>query len=148
MNNNIKAFHHFAIKAQDFDKTVAFYRTLNFEVVHNWSLPQFNLKRCVMLKNTGFNCYIEICDRNADFPTQGRKKKHEEDYTETALLHICFTVLDAQKAYDDAISNGAKPLSGKETLQLINNTKKVQVTNSLVYSPNGEVIEFLESVLF
>ncbi|WP_271336118.1 hypothetical protein [Flavobacterium azizsancarii] len=31
MNNNIIGFHHFAIKAQDFEKTVQFYETLNFE---------------------------------------------------------------------------------------------------------------------
>lgn len=148
MNDNIKGLHHFAIKAQDFNKTVQFYNTLNFEVVHDWSLPKFKLEKCVMMKNTGFDCYIEICDRNADFPTQGRKRTAGEDYVESALLHICFTVLDAKKAYEDAINNGARPLSKKETLQLKNATRSIQVSNSLVYSPNGEVIEFLESVSF
>lgn len=97
------------------------------------------------MKNTAFDCYIEICDRNADFPTQGRKRKEGERYVENALLHIYFSVKDAQKAYHHAISNGATPLSEKTTLQLHNTAKSVQVSNSLVYSPNGEVIEFLES---
>lgn len=148
MNNNIKGFHHFAIKAQDFDKTVAFYKTLHFRTVHNWSLPEFRLERCVMLKNTQFDCYIEICDRNAVFPTQGRQRKSGEEYVENALLHICFMVEDAQKAFDEAIKNGAKALSSKETLKLSSSSKQVEVSNSLVYSPNGEVIEFLEHVVF
>lgn len=148
MNNNITGFHHFAIKAQDFERTVQFYETLNFEIVHSWSLPEFNLEKCVMLKNKGFDCYIEICDNNADFPTQGRKRKQGDPYVENSLLHICFTVVDAKKAYDEAIENGAKPLSAKETLELKDRRKSVTVSNSLVYSPNGEVIEFLESVVF
>lgn len=148
MNNNIKGFHHFAIKAKDIERTVQFYETLNFEVTHSWSLPEFNLEKCVMMKNKAFDCYIEICDSNANFPTQGRKRKQGDPYVENSLLHICFTVADAKKAYDEAIENGAKPLSAKETLALRNQGKNVTVSNSLVYSPNGEVIEFLESVVF
>ena len=148
MNNNIKGFHHFAIKAQDFDKTVQFYNTLNFEIVHSWSLPEFNLQRCVMMKNKAFECCIEICDRNAAFPTEGRKREEGDPHIENALLHVCFIVDDAKKAYDEAIENGATTLSEKETLSLKNAQKAITVSNSLVYSPNGEVIEFLESVVF
>lgn len=148
MNNNIKGFHHFALKAHDIEKTIAFYKTLNFEITHSWSLPEFNLEKCVMMKNTGFECYIEICDYNANFPTQGRKRKQGDPYIENSLLHICFTVTDARKAYTEAIENGARPLSQKETLELKNNGKTITVSNSLVYSPNGEVIEFLETVTF
>lgn len=148
MHDNIIGFHHFAIKAQDFNATVAFYAALGFEVLHQWSLPQFNLKQCAMLRHKAFNCHIEICDRDADFPGQGRKHIPGEDYVQGALLHICFTVKDAKAAYASAISFGAKPLSVRETLRLDNNGKSITVSNSLVYSPNGEVIEFLEAVSF
>lgn len=148
MNNNIKGFHHFAVKAQNVDETIEFYRTLNFEITHSWSLPQFNLEKCVMMKNKAFDCYIEICDNNADFPTQGRKRIPGDPYIENALLHICFTVEDAEKAFNEAVKNGAKPLSVKETLELENLGKRVKVSNSLVYGLNGEVIEFLETVSF
>lgn len=148
MDSNITGFHHFAIKAQHFLETVAFYETLNFEVVHTWSLPEFNLEKCVMMKNTAFDCYIEICDHNADFPTQGRKREQNEAFVENAIMHLCFSVKDAELAYNNAIKNGAKPLSEKETIDLVNNIKCVTVKNSLVYSPNGEVIEFLETVAF
>lgn len=142
----IKGFHHFAIKAQDFEGTVKFYESLQFEVVHSWSLPEFNLKQCVMMRNKFFDCHIEICDKDADFPSQGRKHKQGEEYVQNSLLHICFTVADAAAAFEHAIKNGAEPLSQKEILQLRSEYKSVKVANSLVYSPNGEVIEFLEEI--
>lgn len=144
----IKGFHHFAIKAQDFQATLNFYQSLHFEIVHSWSLPEFNLKQCVMMRNKYFDCYIEICDQNADFPSQGRKHQPGEEYVQNSIMHLCFTVNDAQQAYEEAIANGAKPLSGKEVLELHSQNRSVTVANSLVYSPNGEVIEFLEEAVF
>jgi glyoxylase I family protein len=49
LKDNIVGFHHLSIKAQDFDKTIGFYGNLGFIVVHEWSLPEFNLERCAML---------------------------------------------------------------------------------------------------
>ncbi|WP_103866735.1 hypothetical protein [Aquimarina sp. I32.4] len=73
MKNNLLSFHHYSIKAYDFEKTIEFYNQLGFQSVHHWSLPEFDLKRCEMLYNEVANTYIEICDRDANFPTQGRK---------------------------------------------------------------------------
>lgn len=149
LTENITAFHHVSIKAQDFDNTVLFYRQLGFEVVHDWSLPDFNLEKCAMLHNKKINYYLEICDKNSDIPTQGRKRDEEDEYVENALLHICFTVKNAEEAMEKALEHGAKDLSeGVFQLDLINKYKSVHVKNSLVYSPNGEVIEFLENVDF
>lgn len=72
-------------------------------------------------------------------------------YVENALQHICFMVRDAQLAANLAISYGAQPLT--EVLNIIELVgvgfnKNIQVKNTLVYSPNGEVIEFLESLDF
>lgn len=146
---NITAFHHVSIKAQDFDETVSFYKKLGFEMVHDWPLPDFNLEKCAMLHHKNINYYLEICDKNSDIPTQGRKRKDNDEYIENALLHICFTVKDAEKARIKAIEYGAKDLSeGVFQLDLINKNKTISVRNSLVYSPNGEVIEFLENVNF
>lgn len=144
----IKGFHHFAIKAQDFESTVKFYESLHFEIVHSWSLPEFNLKQCVMMRNKFFDCHLEICDQDADFPSQGRKHKKGEPYVQNSILHICFTVEDSAVAFEHALKNGAVPLSKKEALELKSRHKTIKVANSLVYSPNGEVIEFLEEVNF
>ncbi|MBD3905655.1 hypothetical protein [Chryseobacterium muglaense] len=64
-------------------------------------------------------------------------------------MHICFTVENAENAREEALKSGAKDLSkGVFEISLANEKKSVEVRNSLVYSPNGEVIEFLEKVKF
>lgn len=92
------------------------------------------------------NVYVEICDKDANMPTQGRRRQESEPYVENALLHICFIVEDASVAYEDAIRYGAKHLSQSDEIDLfdIYTGKLIRARNSLVYSPNGEVIEFLE----
>ena len=143
---NIIGFHHFNIKAQNVEETVSFYQALGFEEVHSWSLPDFNIKQCIMLFHPAANVYLEICDRDANMPTQGRKRLDGEEYVENAILHVCFTVKSAEQAYKFAIRNGAKPLIESNSIELVNpkNSINLRVTNSLVYSPNGEVIEFIE----
>lgn len=149
LSQNIVGFHHVAIKAQKFEETIAFYQKLGFETVHNWSLPEFNLEKCSILHNKVIDYYLEICDKSADFPTQGRKRKDDDEYIENSLLHICFVVKDAEVARQQAIKWGAKDLSnGVFQLDLSNKIKTINARNSLVYSPNGEVIEFLEKVDF
>ncbi|KKO89549.1 glyoxalase [Sphingobacterium sp. Ag1] len=149
LKDNIVGFHHLSIKAQDFDKTIGFYENLGFIIVHEWSLPEFNLERCAMLFNASIGYYLEICDKNATIPTQGRRRIEGEEYVENALLHMCFTVEDAEDARIQAIAHGAQDLSdGVFQLILSQGKKDVFVRNSLVYSPNGEVIEFLERVDF
>lgn len=149
LKDNIIGFHHLSIKAQDFDGTITFYGKLGFKIVHEWSLPEFNLERCAMLFNASIGYYLEICDKNAAIPTQGRRRQEGDEYVENALLHLCFTVADAEDARIQAIAHGAQDLSGSVfQLTLRQDTKEVTVRNSLVYSPNGEVIEFLEQVDF
>jgi len=146
-NCGIIGIHHIAIRAEDFEGTVQFYtEVLGFSVGHTWSLPEFNLRQAAMLKSPDGNSYIEIYDNEADIPAQGRKKKPEEAFVQTALLHLCLTVEDSKKAYDLAIEGGAKPCHEPMVLHLGN--PAITVHNSLVYSPNGEVIEFLERVDF
>ncbi len=149
LQDNIIGFHHYSLKAENMDLTIKFYESLGFKVLHSWSLPDFNLKKCVMMHNRKINAYIEICDKNANMPSQGRKRNTDEELVENSILHICFVVKDAGKARVEALKNGAKDLSeGLFEIDLSNDNKNINVRNSLVYSPNGEVIEFLESVSF
>ncbi|GAA3631757.1 VOC family protein [Flavivirga jejuensis] len=149
LSDNIIAFHHYAIKAQNFQTTINFYEKLGFSLVHDWSLPEYNLKKGAILYSLKTNTYIEVFDKNAEIPTQGRKRGEDEEFIENSILHICFVVKDAEKARISAIEAGAKDLSGGVlNIDLLNIRKKVNVTNSIVFSPNGEVIEFLEHVSF
>ena len=149
LSENITRFHHYSLKVNDFDVVLRFYKSLGFEEVHSWSLPSFQLKKGMMIYNQKINCYIELFDRDAAIPTQGRKRESEDDFVENAILHICFVVKDAHLARIEAMKNGALDLSeGVLELDLIGENNSVSVRNSLVYSPNGEVIEFLEEVKF
>lgn len=141
--NNISGLHHIAIRAKNFDTTLKFYvEGMGFSLSHSWDLPAFNLKRAAMLESADGNSYIELYDEEADIPAQGRKKKTGEEFVQTALLHICMRVADCEAAYHQALGAGAKPYIEPMLLSLGNPV--VTVRNSLVYSPNGEVIEFLE----
>lgn len=144
--NNIIGFHHFNIKAQNFDETVNFYKSIGFKQIHSWSLPHFNITNCTMMFHPKAGTYLEICDRDADMPTLGRRRQKNEEYIENAILHICFSVKSAEYAYAFAIEQGAKPLSKSSSIELVDpkNGNTLHVINSLVYSPNGEVIEFIE----
>lgn len=143
---NIRGFHHIAIKAEDFDSTELFYSKLGFTKVHSWRLKEFNINKCVMMFHPEAAMYIEICDRDARMPTQGRPRKEGEEYVESALMHICFFVDNADQAYQEAIKAGATSLNGSNKIALVNDSgNKLEVVNSLVYSPNGEVIEFIET---
>jgi len=143
----LSGLHHIAIRAEDFDQTVGFYTgVLGYTIGHTWSLPEFNLKQAAMLKSPDGLSYIEIYDRAADIPAQGRKKQEEEEFVQTALLHICLTVKDSKIAYEMAIAGGATSCHTPMVLQV--GHPAITVHNSLVYSPNGEVIEFLEQVDF
>ncbi|KIO78503.1 glyoxalase [Pedobacter lusitanus] len=143
----VYGLHHIAIRAENFDQTVSFYtEILGYTIGHTWSLPEFNLKQGAMLKSPDGQSYIEIYDREADIPAQGRKKQDREEFVQTALLHICLTVKDSKLAYELAIAGGATSCHEPMTLHL--GSPAITVHNSLVYSPNGEVIEFLEPADF
>lgn len=149
LSDNITAFHHYSIKVIDFDKTLKFYEALGFKEVHSWSLPTFQLKKGMMIYSEKINTFIELFDKDADIPTQGRKRKENEEFVENSILHLCFTVKNATLAREEALKSGAKDLSqGVFEIKLANHQKSINVRNSLVYSPNGEVIEFLENVNF
>lgn len=145
--SKIKGLHHLAIRARDFEKTIAFYTTaLDFSVSHTWALPAFNLKQAAMLKSWDGHTFLEIFDASAAVPMEGRPAQDGEPIRTGALLHLAMSVDDAEAAYRRCLLAGAKPCIEPMTLSLGN--PAVNVRNSLVYSPNGEVIEFLEGLPF
>lgn len=145
--HRISGIHHIAIRAKDFEATLAFYtQALGFNLRHCWSLPEFNLERGAMLQSADGHSYIELYDEHADIPAQGRKRLPGEPLVQTALLHICLTTDDAAAVFHHAVAHGATPCLAPMELEL--GKPAVRVKNALVYSPNGEVIEFLEPVVF
>ncbi|WP_316802580.1 VOC family protein [Pedobacter nototheniae] len=142
-NHNVLGLHHIAIRAKDFDRTLNFYtQGLGFTVSHSWTLPEFNIKQACMLKSADGDSYIEIFDYQANAPTQGQKANGDEEIKTGSLLHFALNVVDAKLAFNQAIDAGGQECVKPMVLQL--GKPAVEVKNALVYSPNGEVIEFLE----
>jgi glyoxylase I family protein len=138
-------FHHVAIRAADFDATIAFYtKGLGFAVRFGFSVPG-RIDRAAFI-DVGDGRYIEVFGQGSTVQAEGRRRRPDEEPTEGALLHFCLRVGDVEASYAKALAAGAtsriKPrtatLSGED-----GTTAEVRI--AFVNGPNGEVIEFLES---
>lgn len=144
---HVKGFAHIAVQAKDYQGTIDFYiKALGFKKGHEWSLPSFRIKEASMLISPDRRTCIEVFDHGAEIPAQGKKARTEEEIAHGALLHIAFYVDDAEEMYKRAIAYGAKPCIPPDELTL--GEPPLTVKNSLVYSPNGEVIEFINDTDF
>ncbi|MGP7816577.1 VOC family protein [Niallia sp. 01092] len=144
---SVNGLAHIAIQAKNYKTTIDFYtKALGFKVGHHWSLPSFQIKEAAMLVSPDQRSCIEIFDSEAVIPAQGKKALSEEDIAYGALLHVAFYVDNAEEMYQKALAHGAKAYIEPNQLSL--GEPPLVVKNALVYSPNGEVIEFMEDIDF
>ncbi|MBB2150618.1 VOC family protein [Pedobacter gandavensis] len=99
-----------------------------------------------MLKSWDGQTFIEVFDAEAAVPMQGEAAKLTEQVKTGALLHLAMRVENAEAAYTRCLLAGASPCI--EPMSLLLGNPALPVRNALVYSPNGEVIEFLEGQPF
>lgn len=146
--SKIRGLHHLAIRAKDFEKTIQFYITaLDFSICHTWALPAFNIKQAAMLKSWDGHTFIEVFDADAAVAMEGAAALAEEPVKTGALLHLAMSVDNAEMAYERCLMAGASPCIAPMGISL-GTAPAIDVRNALVYSPNGEVIEFLEGQPF
>ncbi|AUS28973.1 MULTISPECIES: VOC family protein [Paenibacillus] len=144
---SVKGLAHVAIQARDYQATIAFYtEVLGFKRGHHWSLPSFRIQEASMLISPDQRTCLEIFDNDAVIPAQGKKAASEQDIAHGALLHLAFYVDNVDEIYQKALVHGARTFV--EPNQLTLGEPPLVVTNALVHSPNGEVIEFIEDVDF
>ncbi|MBE3647425.1 VOC family protein [Paenibacillus polymyxa] len=144
---SVKGLAHVAIQARDYQATMAFYtEVLGFKRGHHWSLPSFRIQEASMLISPDQRTCLEIFDNDAVIPAQGKKAASEQDIAHGALLHLAFYVDNVDEIYQKALVHGARTFV--EPNQLTLGEPPLLVTNALVHSPNGEVIEFIEDVDF
>lgn len=137
------AFHHVALRATDFDRTVKFYTEgLGFRVHYEFAVPG-RIDRAAFV-DVGDGRYIEIFGPDSTVQSEGRRRQPGEDRTEGALLHFCLRVADAEAAYARALAAGAEPRVAPRT-STFNRDPLVEVRIAFVTGPEGEVIEFLQS---
>ena len=124
-------FHHVALRASDYDATLAFYATgLGFERAYGWGEPG---NRAAMLA-VGDGNYIEVFEGSGE----------GGEIPEGALLHYAVRAADAAASYERAIAAGATTVSEPRTLA-IQGDRVVTVHIAFVKGLDGEVIEFFQN---
>ena len=137
------AFHHVALRATDFDRTVKFYTEgLGFKVHYEFAVPG-RIDRAAFL-DAGDGRYIEIFGPDSTVQSEGRRRNPGEERTEGALLHFCLRVADTDAAYARALAAGAESRVAPRT-SILNQNPLVEVRIAFVTGPDGEAIEFLQS---
>lgn len=137
------AFHHVALRATDFDRTVKFYTEgLGFTVHFEFAVPG-RIDRAAFL-DAGDGRYVEIFGPDSTVQSEGRRREPGEDRTEGALLHFCLRVADTDAAYARALAAGAQSRVAPRVGQL-RSDPPVEVRIAFVTGPEGEVIEFFQS---
>ena len=124
-------FHHVAIRAFDFDKTIRFYTDgFGFSVRYSWGNDG---ERATMM-DMGDGNYLDIFE--------GRGAANE--IPEGGILHFALRVASCDDAYEAAISAGAMTVMEPADL-VVDGAYPVTIRIGFVRGFDGEVIEFFEN---
>jgi glyoxylase I family protein len=137
-------FHHVAIRATDFDRTVRFYTEgLGFSVRLEFAI-EGRIDRAAFL-DIGDGRYLEVFGPASTVQAEGRRRRHDEERTEGALLHFCVRVPDTEAAYARALAAGGRPRGIEPRTVVLRQDPLVEARIAFVTGPEGEVIELLQS---
>ncbi len=125
--------HHIALHASDFEKSYDFYtRVLGFKEFRRWKKDG---EITIALLDTGNGQYIELFSHG--------KERSFEDTQSGMYVHLALQVEDSVKAFERAVSCGAKSKMAPKIMELPSEPP-VPVVISFVYGPDGEEIEFFQ----
>ena len=133
-NNIIKGlgFHHIALKTNDFDKSVEFYKALGLTFVVGWGEDD---KRIAMFDiGDGGRFELFAGGNDEEFPTLGK------------YMHFAMCCDDVDEAYKTALAAGAKEMTPPKTVPLESYPEKIAIRIAFVYGPSGEQLEFFKQV--
>lgn len=132
-NPHAPGFHHVAIRARDFDRTVQFYQdAFGFRRHFGWGEPG---SRAAMM-DTGDGNYVEIFEGRGDEPIP-----------EGGILHMAFRTGDVDGAFAKAVAAGATPDIEPKTVTPVGQDYEVPFRIAFVKGLDGEVIEFFDSAV-
>jgi glyoxylase I family protein len=123
-------FHHVAMKVQDFEAAVQFYKTLGFTEKISWGEGN---GRAVML-DTGDGSYLEIFAGGSGEPKP-----------EGAVLHFALRTSNCDAALARARAAGAQVTMEPKSVDIPSRPAKTPVRIAFCKGPGGEVIEFFQN---
>ncbi len=129
--SKVTGFHHIALKAADFDKSVEFYKTLGLIERVRWGEDD---KRAIML-DMGDGGRIEI------FAGGNDKERIDERF-----LHLAFRADDVDAVYETALKAGAISKYAPYEASPADAVPDIKMRVAFVYGPDGELIEFFKEI--
>lgn len=133
MNEIIKGmgFHHIALKATNFERSLEFYKALGMKEKIRWGKGD---AKVVMLE-FGKNGCLELFAGGEE--SRGVDKR---------FYHLALSVSDVDAAYKIAVAAGAKPKNAPATVSPNNAVMLFTMRIAFVYGPDGEIIEFFKEL--
>ena len=131
----VKGFHHIAIKAEDFETTLAFYQGLGLARRIGWGTDG---NRAVMLDMGDGGC-IEIFEG-------GKKRECTADEANEHWLHLALKTDNVEEAYNTALALGATPRTEPITVSPDGSAPRIEMQVAFVYGPDGEIVEFFKEI--
>jgi catechol 2,3-dioxygenase-like lactoylglutathione lyase family enzyme len=120
-------FHHVALKAADFEGTVAFYEKLGMKYYTGWG------------KGDGRVAMLDFGDGGILEVFAGGSNAQAAD---PKYIHFALKVDDVDAAYAKALAIGAKEKSAPKVVPLDSAPVKLTLNCAFVYGPSGEEVEF------
>lgn len=136
MKNAVNGFHHIAIKASDFDKSLAFYKELGLVERVRWGEGD---NRAVML-NMGDGGLIELF-------AGGSVREKTADEANEHWMHLALKVDDVEYAYTTALDAGATARTAPMIVSPEGSEPAMRMHIAFVYGPDGEIIEFFKELI-
>ncbi len=133
-NNVIKGmgFHHMALYASDFDKSLAFYQKLGMTVYTAWGEGDSR----IALLDTGDGSMIEL------FAKPGLSAQAEGRWQ-----HLALHVENVEGALQTALEAGAGLYRPVTVMDIDSHPRKITIQIAFVTGPDGEVVEFIKQLV-
>jgi glyoxylase I family protein len=124
----ITGFHHVAIRARDFEKTVRFYEE-GLGCVRRFGWGEGDTRAALM--DVGDGNYVEIfCGRG------------DEEVPEGGVIHFALRTEDPDACFERAVAAGATPTVPPKDANPPNPDRPITFRVAFVKGLDGEVIEF------